>query len=346
MIFFDSYDAEISYRRNCLNIIVHNQNISLPILPRRQKEARNVLPENNIFNINVPEIYSGPITMQPTEMYLLKPAQIQYIKFNCFPHPINRDCILEPKISLLYRTGLQVPAGIISPNNHVYPVINNSNETIKLHPGTSIGQIIDLPRELNLNSLKIDNALQIKSSNNKFEQKSCQNGSQINHASTVESNSKLSNDIEWNINPDLKPEQKNKVTALLNEFRAQFAKDPCEIRQANCVKARLQLKHPSKIINIRPFRTSPEETKNFNKHIQNLQAQNIVEDSYSIFNNPPFLAQKSDGSQRLLGDFRKLNENLVKVDSFLPRINTFLDNLRGSNFSLFAIFDRDTSRYP
>jgi len=96
--------------------------------------------------------------------------------------------------------------------------------------------------------------------------------------------------------------------------------------------ARLQLKDPSKIINIRPFRTSPEETKNFNKHIQKLQAQNIVEDAYSIFNNPLFLAQKSDGSQRLLGDFRKLNENLVKVDSFLPRIDTFLDNLRGSNF--------------
>jgi len=156
-----------------------------------------------------------------------------------------------------------------------------------------------------LDSLKIDNALQINSSKNKFEQKSCGNGLQINHASTVESNSKMSNDIEWNINPDLKPEQKKKNSALSNEFRAQFAKDPSEIRQANCVKAHLKLKDPSKIINIRPFRTSPEETKNFNKHIQKLQAQNIVQDSYSIFNNPLFLAQKSDGSQRLLGDFRK-----------------------------------------
>jgi len=139
--FFDSYDADISYRRNCLNIIIHNQSISLPILPRRQKEARNTLPENNIFNIHVPEIYSGPITMRPTEMYLLKPAQIQYIKFNCFPYPLDRDCILGPKISLLNKTGLQVPAGIISPNNHVYPVINNSNETIELNPGTVESQL-------------------------------------------------------------------------------------------------------------------------------------------------------------------------------------------------------------
>ena len=74
-----------------------------------------------------------------------------------------------------------------------------------------------------------------------------------------------------------------------------------------------------------PYRLNPEKREILRKEVASLLAQGLIEPSKSPYASPCLLVPKPDGSQRLVVDFRKLN-NVTKGDAYpLPRIDDLLD---------------------
>ena len=74
--------------------------------------------------------------------------------------------------------------------------------------------------------------------------------------------------------------------------------------------------------------------------INNMLAENVVQESTSPWASPIVLAKKKDGSLRFCVDYRRLNAVMRKDVFPLPRIDDLLDKMRGK--SVFSTLDAKT----
>ncbi|KAL1259015.1 hypothetical protein QQF64_009592 [Cirrhinus molitorella] len=87
----------------------------------------------------------------------------------------------------------------------------------------------------------------------------------------------------------------------------------------------------------RTRRVSPADFEDLKKHLLDLLASEIIEESNSPYASPVVLVRKKNGDLRMVVDYRKLNK-LTKRDAYpLPRIEETFTLLSGSKW--FSVLD-------
>lgn len=106
--------------------------------------------------------------------------------------------------------------------------------------------------------------------------------------------------------------------------------------------------HRIELIDHIPFkehtrRVSPADFEDLRKHLLDLLASEIIEESNSPYASPVVLVRKKNGDLRMVVDYRKLNK-LTKRDAIpLPRIEETFTLLSGSKW--FSVLDLKSGYY-
>src|SRR3954447_5326267 len=80
----------------------------------------------------------------------------------------------------------------------------------------------------------------------------------------------------------------------------------------------------------RPYPMSTDELKELKKQLKEQLAKGFIRESSSPWGAPVLFVTKKDNSQRLVMDYRSLNEVTIKNKYPLPRINDLFDQLEGA----------------
>ena len=93
----------------------------------------------------------------------------------------------------------------------------------------------------------------------------------------------------------------------------------------------------------RPFRLEHSRREAMDQIIDEMLEANILEESTSAYCAPALLVKKSDGSDRLVIDYRSLNEKIVKENNFNLNVNEIFDFLYGK--VVFSTLDLRSGYY-
>nr|CAE05045.2 OSJNBa0049H08.6 [Oryza sativa Japonica Group] len=80
----------------------------------------------------------------------------------------------------------------------------------------------------------------------------------------------------------------------------------------------------------RPYRMAANELAEVKRQIEELESKGYVRPSSSPWGAPVLLVKKKDGSERMVIDYRALNEVTIKNKYPLPRIDDLFDQLKGA----------------
>lgn len=86
-----------------------------------------------------------------------------------------------------------------------------------------------------------------------------------------------------------------------------------------------------------PYRLTPDQIEEAGKQLKELEEMGMIEDSSSPIAVPLFFVQKKDGTQRMVINYRKLNDITVKDAYPLPNMEELLEVARGAK--VFSKFD-------
>ncbi|KAG1925740.1 interleukin-1 receptor accessory protein-like 1-A [Pimephales promelas] len=138
-------------------------------------------------------------------------------------------------------------------------------------------------------------------------------------------------------------ELKARIVGRINrEASSAFAKHDLDVGRVSGVAHRIEL------IEHVPFkertrRVSPADFEDLRKHLLDLLASEIIEESNSPYASPVVLVRKKNGDLRMVVDYRKLNK-LTKGDAYpLPRIEETFTLLSGSKW--FTVLDLKSGYY-
>jgi hypothetical protein len=85
-------------------------------------------------------------------------------------------------------------------------------------------------------------------------------------------------------------------------------------------------------VNCRPYRYSPYQNDEIERHVSAMMKYGIVVPSLSPFASPVLLVKKKDGCWRFCVDYRKLSSITVKNKFPLPIIDELLDEISGAQY--------------
>ena len=89
----------------------------------------------------------------------------------------------------------------------------------------------------------------------------------------------------------------------------------------------------------RPCRLSPEKLAVLRKELSQLEQLGIIRPSSSPWGSPVHMVKKSNGSWRVVGDYRLLNQVTVKDSYSIPFLHDFTEDISGSTiFSSIDLF--------
>lgn len=155
------------------------------------------------------------------------------------------------------------------------------------------------------------------------------------YSALVDQSPEVSDNFEaWggDLNLDhLDPPQKEAVNALLREYPHLFAKTVADLEGCDTLLHRIYLKD-SVPVRQKPYRTPFHLRAELDKQINELLDAGIIEESDSPYSAPVLFVKKSDGSFRLVTDFRRLNEKTIEDNFPLPNMVELIDNLSGAEF--------------
>ncbi|XP_061349883.1 uncharacterized protein LOC133295080 [Gastrolobium bilobum] len=117
---------------------------------------------------------------------------------------------------------------------------------------------------------------------------------------------------------------------VVNEFEEVFPDEIPRLPPQREVEFSIELIPGVGPISIAPYRMVPLELRELKKQIEELLAKEFIRPSTSPWGAPAILIKKKDGSLRLCVDYRQLNKVTVKNKYPLPRIDDFMDQLRGA----------------
>jgi hypothetical protein len=129
----------------------------------------------------------------------------------------------------------------------------------------------------------------------------------------------------------LPPEQKDKALKLFKKYRQAFSEDDLDLGCAEGIEHTIDTGDHRPICQ-RPIRRSKHAKNEVNVKIQKLLDTGLLIHSNSPWASPMLIVKKKDGSNRVVIDYRKLND-ISKKDSYpLPRIDNALDKLGGAKY--------------
>lgn len=133
------------------------------------------------------------------------------------------------------------------------------------------------------------------------------------------------------INTDILIESRATLLELLEEYRDYFVRG---IPTSRVISGQLEIKlvDPSRTVQRRPYRMSPDEREIVRNKIKELITVGIVRESCSPFASPILLVKKKDGTDRLCIDYRELNSNTIPDRYPLPLISDQIQRLAGANY--------------
>lgn len=127
-----------------------------------------------------------------------------------------------------------------------------------------------------------------------------------------------------------------------NEVPHAFSRHEHDIGGISGVTHRIELE-PHVPFKERTRRVSPGDFNDLKRHLQDLVATGIIEESASPYASPIVLVRKKNGDLRMVIDYRRLN-NLTKKDAYpLPRIEETFALLSGSKW--FTVLDLKSGYY-
>ncbi|XP_076283962.1 uncharacterized protein LOC143210721 [Lasioglossum baleicum] len=133
------------------------------------------------------------------------------------------------------------------------------------------------------------------------------------------------------IDTDVPPEHKAQLSNLLNEFSDTFI-DGLPRTRVTTGELKIRLVDPTKTVQRRPYRLSPDERQLVRDKIKEMLEARIIRPSCSPFASPILLVKKRDGSDRMCVDYRELNHNTVPDRFPLPLIQDQIARLADTNY--------------
>lgn len=145
--------------------------------------------------------------------------------------------------------------------------------------------------------------------------------------------------MEEDINVSLatQPEDRDRLLTLLNDYKECFATCVSELGCTNLAKMDIEEIPGSQPVRARPYSTNAADREVIRKIVAEWKQQGIVASTTSPYVSPVVLVRKKDGNHRLCVDFRRLNDQTVRVNTPLPLINGQLEKLSGK--ILFSVLD-------
>lgn len=87
----------------------------------------------------------------------------------------------------------------------------------------------------------------------------------------------------------------------------------------------------------------PQDVEAVRKHLRDLLASGVIQESQSPFSSPVVVVRKKNGDVRLCIDYRKLNLQTVKDAYALPNLEEIFSALKGSRW--FSVLDLKSGYY-
>ncbi|VDI32371.1 Hypothetical predicted protein [Mytilus galloprovincialis] len=163
----------------------------------------------------------------------------------------------------------------------------------------------------------------------------------INSFSETTSNQLCSefSDLGFNLdNLELTVEQKQQIQNFLIQNRDIFAKDLSELGHTNLHYHTIYT-GDAKPISAAPYRQSPQMRKELDKQLDEMERNNIIEESTSPWHSPVVLVKKRNGSIRVCVDYRALNRITEPMSAVIPTMTDIFDTLADSKPELFSSLD-------
>ncbi|VDH94031.1 Hypothetical predicted protein [Mytilus galloprovincialis] len=163
----------------------------------------------------------------------------------------------------------------------------------------------------------------------------------INSLSETTSNQLCSELSELGFNLDnleLTVEQKQQIQNFLIQNRDIFAKDLSELGHTNLHYHTIYT-GDAKPISAAPYRQSPQMRKELDKQLDEMERNNIIEESTSPWHSPVVLVKKRNGSIRVCVDYRALNRITEPMSAVIPTMTDIFDTLADSKPELFSSLD-------
>ena len=141
--------------------------------------------------------------------------------------------------------------------------------------------------------------------------------------------------------------EKSKVSSLIREFPDVFANNETgELGHCTVKKHHIELVENAKPVRKLPYRCSPDKRREIDRQCENLVRQGIIRTTDTgDWSSPCLLVQKSDGTYRLVVDFRHLNKVTVPQVLRIPRIDCTLDSVAEQKPKYFTKLDLDQAYY-
>lgn len=229
---------------------------------------------------------------------------------------------------------------VIPPQDFKFPVDKPSEFYIaKFHDKFDgiLGMNLLQNSEINFKSktLKLNNQTISIYFNSKDEKEEEQMISELNKLQPFEIN--YSHKLEENLRLNhLNPEEKSKLSKLLQKYKSIFFQEGDDLPFTNSIKHEIPV-IADKIIYTKVYRYPEAHKQEVNKQIDEMLKSGIIQKSSSPYNSPLWIVpKKTDASGikkwRLVIDYRKLNEQTVDDKFPIPQIDDILDKLGRSNY--------------
>ena len=343
-------DMEISWKEKCITVPVHirsasdpngepcllGSNVAIPLglmVPGEGIEASNLehQQESNQHG-NIVRLVQA--TRVPGRSSAVIRAQVEG---DLKEHPV----IFQPDAKFMAQTGVQIEDSILSPDcqGQIYlTAINPAHDFQKLLPHTLVGQVESLVDAEPVSDPA--GTLPNQDSNEHLILSVMGHEAALQEIEEAQrKRAQLENQLH--ISPDGRTEQEvaSLQECILNSSDV-FAVgsehgrvDPKIVEHSINTGDHPPIKQASRRV---PFAVRGEVTKMIN----NMLADNVVQESASPWASPIVLAKKKDGSLRFCVDYRRLNAVTTKDVFPLPRIDDLLDKMRGK--SVFSTLDAKT----
>ena len=142
---------------------------------------------------------------------------------------------------------------------------------------------------------------------------------------------------DLNVGEQVTKDELEELLKLLNEYRVCFATCIEELGCTDLMEAEINEVPGSKPIRSKPYRTNAKEREIIRNIVADWKRQGIVTETVSPYASPVILVPKKTGDYRLCVDFRRLNQQTVKVNTPLPHIDDLLEKLAGKK--IFTTLD-------